>query len=205
LARALMIEPKVILLDEPFSALDPAFKEDVLNSLRDIHRTSSATFLMVTHDFSDALFLADRAAVINNGRIEQVDKIKDIFQRPKTPFVADFMGMKNLFLSYFNEGKASIGNVRIELADRPGTQCRYTAIRPEDIVISREKMVSSMRNSLKGKIVNVIDQGFTYEVHADVMGVIFKAVITRNSLFQLNLKEDTDVFVSFKAGAVHCF
>ena len=79
------------------------------------------------------------------------------------------------------------------------------AIRPEDIVLSKDKMFSSMRNSLKGKIVNVIDQGFTYEVHADVMGVIFKALITRNSLVQLNLKEDADVFVSFKAASVHCF
>ncbi|MBN1849012.1 MAG: ABC transporter ATP-binding protein [Deltaproteobacteria bacterium] len=205
LARALMIDPKIILLDEPFSALDPSFKEDVLNSLRNLHQTSSATFLMVTHDFSDALFLADRAAVINKGRIEQIGDIKDIFQRPRTPFVADFMGMKNIFPASFNGKTALIDRIPIELANNPDMRCRYIAIRPEDIVISREKMVSSMRNSLRGKITNVIDQGFTYEVHADVMGVMFKALITRNALIQLDVQKNAEIFVSFKASSVHCF
>jgi molybdate/tungstate transport system ATP-binding protein len=205
LARALMIEPEVILLDEPFSALDPSFKEDVLNSLRNLHQSSSATFLMVTHDFSDALFLADRAAVINKGGIEQVGHIKDIFQRPKTPFVADFMGMKNLFPAIFNGKKALVDNLHIELVNNPDTGCRYIAIRPEDIVLSREKVFSSMRNSLKGKIINVIDQGFTYEVHTDVMGITFRALITKNSLFQLDIQKNAEVFVSFKASSIHCF
>jgi ABC-type Fe3+/spermidine/putrescine transport system ATPase subunit len=97
-----MVNPRVLLLDEPLSALDFGFREEVRNSLKRLHQSSSATFLMVTHDFAEVLSLAGRAAVINNGRIEQVGDVTEIFERPSSTFVADFIGMKNLFKTSFS-------------------------------------------------------------------------------------------------------
>jgi len=204
-ARALMVEPKVLLLDEPLSALDPRFREEVRGALKSLHHTSSVTFLMVTHDFAEALSLAGRAAVMNNGRIEQIGNIEDIFQRPLSAFVADFVGMKNLFPVRFQGTAADMENLEIELGRKPANSRGYIAIRPEDIVISREALASSMRNSFRGVVTGILDQGFYYEVHLLVGTVTFKSLITKRSLFELKVHEGAEAFLSFKASAVHSF
>ncbi|MGQ9617293.1 MAG: ABC transporter ATP-binding protein, partial [Spirochaetota bacterium] len=109
LARALVIHPDILLLDEPFSALDPGFREEIRMHLKRLHKTSNSTFIMVTHDFSEAISLGDKVAVINNGRIEQTGEINDIFERPHSKFVADFVGIKNIFLVNYKDTKAIIG------------------------------------------------------------------------------------------------
>ncbi|MDY6973757.1 MAG: ABC transporter ATP-binding protein, partial [Thermodesulfobacteriota bacterium] len=133
-ARALMIDPDVVLLDEPLSALDPGFREEVRHALKRIHQSSNVTFLMVTHDFAEALSLAGRAAVMNNGRIEQIGEMKEIFEKPVSPFVADFVGMKNVFPVKFNGTKALLKNLKLELGRNVQNSHGYVAIRPENIV-----------------------------------------------------------------------
>jgi molybdate/tungstate transport system ATP-binding protein len=204
-ARALMVEPKVLLLDEPLSALDPGFREEVRGALKRLHRASSTTFLMVTHDFAEALSLAGRAAVMNDGRIEQTGEIEDIFKRPNCAFVADFVGMKNLFSAEFRGTKAVVNHLEIELGIEPINSHGYIAIRPEDIVISRRRFSSSMRNSFPAVVTAIIDQGFYYEVRAQSGEVRFTSLITKRSLIELELREAADVFISFKATAVHSF
>jgi molybdate/tungstate transport system ATP-binding protein len=204
-ARALMVEPKVLLLDEPLSALDPGFREEVRGALKRLHRTSSVTFMMVTHDFAEALSLAGRAAVMNNGRIEQVGEIEDIFKRPNSAFVADFVGMKNLFRAEFKGTRALVSDLEIELGVTPINSHGYIAIRPEDIVISRQRLSSSMRNALPAAVTAIIDQGFYYEVRAQSGEVTFTSLITKSSLIDLKLRETADVIISFKAAAVHFF
>jgi molybdate/tungstate transport system ATP-binding protein len=204
-ARALMVNPRVLLLDEPLSALDPGFREEVRGSLKTLHRTSSVTFLMVTHDFAEALSLAGRAAVMNNGGIEQIGSIEDIFQRPTSTFVADFVGMKNLFAAQFKGTRAGVKDLEIELGREPANSHGYIAIRPEDIVLSREALSSSMRNSYRGVVAGIFDQGFYYEVQVRAGAVTFKSLITKKSVFELELHEGIDVFVSFKSTAIHTF
>jgi len=204
-ARALMVEPKVLLLDEPLSALDPRFREEVRGALKRLHRTSNITFLMVTHDFAEALSLAGRAAVMNNGRIEQVGEIEDIFKRPNSAFVADFVGMKNLFSAKFRGTKALVSGLEIELGVTPVNSHGYIAIRPEDIVISRRRFSSSMRNSFPAVVTAIIDQGFYYEVRVQSGEVAFASLITKSSLIDLKLRETADVVISFKAASIHFF
>jgi molybdate/tungstate transport system ATP-binding protein len=204
-ARALMVNPKVLLLDEPLSALDPGFREEVRGSLKRLHRTSSVTFLMVTHDFAEALSLAGRAAVMNDGSIEQIGQIEDIFKRPNSTFVADFVGMKNLFRAEFREKRGIVSGLKIELGVTPSNSHGYIAIRPEDIVISRRRFTSSMRNSFRGSVTGIFDQGFYYEVHVQSGQVKFTSLITKSSLIELELRESADVFIAFKAVAVHFF
>jgi len=204
-ARALMVEPKVLLLDEPLSALDPRFREEVRGALKRLHRTSNITFLMVTHDFAEALSLAGRAAVMNNGRIEQIGEIEDIFKRPNSAFVADFVGMKNLFSAEFRGTKALVSGLEIELGVTPVNSHGYIAIRPEDIVISRRRFSSSMRNSFPAVVTAIIDQGFYYEVRVQSGEVAFASLITKSSLIDLKLRETADVVISFKAASIHFF
>ena len=128
-----------------------------------------------------------------------------IFQKPATTFVADFVGMKNFFRVRFEGAKTTLGGLEIELGKNPDKGKGYIAIRPEDIVIRTEAFSSSIRNTFKGKVVGVFDQGFTYELHIRAGDEIFKSLITKKSLFQLAIREDEEVFISFKATAVHNF
>jgi len=205
LARALMVNPRVLLLDEPLSALDPGFREEIRYRLKSLHKNSDVTFLMVTHDFADALSLADRAAVMNDGIIEQIGSMSDIFQRPNSTFVADFVGMKNLFGVDFQDTTAYIDELQIELGRTPDNSHGYIAIRPEDIVLSKEKLASSMLNSFTGTINGVIDQGLFYEIEIRLNNVIFRSLITKRSLFEMGISEGMDITFSFKSTAIHYF
>ncbi|MBN2468832.1 MAG: ABC transporter ATP-binding protein [Deltaproteobacteria bacterium] len=205
LARALMVNPKVLLLDEPLSSLDPGFREEVRNMIKKLHKDSRATFLMVTHDFAEALSLAGKAAILNRGMVEQIGSIEEIFQRPSSAFVADFVGMKNLFSAEFRGTKTCIDGLEIELEREPANSHGYIAIRPEDIVLSREILHSSMRNSFSGTVAGVVDQGFYYEVKVRVGKTVFNSLITKSSLVELAICEGSDIFLSFKATAIHNF
>ncbi len=205
LARALMVNPDVILLDEPLSALDPVFREEIRIMLKTLHSTSRTTFFMVTHDFAEALSLADRAAIMNQGEIEQAGSMQDIFSRPESTFVADFVGMKNIFSARFRDREAQVGKHQFETTLRPSDENGYIAIRPEDIVLSTTRLDSSIRNVFHGTVRRIIDQGFSYEVHVRADDMTFKSMITKSSLFQLGIREGADIFLSIKASAIHVF
>ena len=104
LARALVIEPPVLLLDEPLSNLDAKLREDMQDELRRIQRGTGTTTIMVTHDQTEAMALSDCVAVMNGGRIEQAGPPREIYECPRTPFVAAFLGKTNLI-----DGEASMG------------------------------------------------------------------------------------------------
>jgi len=205
LARALMVNPSVLLLDEPLSALDPNFRGEIQSELRKLHQETDITFLMVTHDFSEVLSLASRAAVMNKGRIEQIGEVKEIFEKPVSSFVADFVGMKNIFSVTFNGTRALLKDLELELGRDMENSHGYVAIRPEDIILSKEKISSSMRNSFKGFVSRVLNQGFYYEIHIKIGETIFKALITKSALFELRLREGILTYLSFKSTAIHNF
>jgi len=205
LARALMVKPSVLLLDEPLSALDSNFRGEMQLELKRLHQNINTTFLMVTHDFSEAFSLATRVAVINQGRIEQVGKVTDIFQKPNSPFVAEFVGMKNVFKVKFNGTKALLSDWELELARCVRKSQGYIAIRPEDIAISKEKPSSSMQNSTRGIVSKVLNQGFYYEIHIRTKKITFKALMTKMALFELGITKGVPIYLSFKTSAIHIF
>ena len=95
LARSLVLEPQLLLLDEPLAALDPGLRKEMRAELKAMQRNTGITFLLVTHDQEEALSLSDKVAVMNQGRIEQFGSPEDVYLRPATPFVAGFLGMMN--------------------------------------------------------------------------------------------------------------
>jgi molybdate/tungstate transport system ATP-binding protein len=203
LARALIVKPELILLDEPLSALDPGFRQEIRGIMKKLRESSGVTFLMVTHHFTEAISLASRGAVMNNGIIEQVGTIEDIFQRPASTFVADFVGMKNLFAARFKGTKALVGHLEVESGRPLPNGEGYIAIRPEDIVLSKEKVLSSMRNQFLGRVTGIFDQGFYYEVQVQAGPVTFRSLLTKRSLFEMGIREGLEVFLSFKSMALH--
>src|SRR4051812_28895022 len=108
LARALAVEPKVLLLDEPFGALDAKVRRELRRWLRRLHDEMHITTVFVTHDQEEALEVADRIAVMNLGKIEQIGTPEDVYERPATPFVYNFLGNVNLFHGRVHEGTLKI-------------------------------------------------------------------------------------------------
>lgn len=140
LARALAIEPRVLLLDEPFGALDARVRRDLRQWLRRLHDEIHVTSVFVTHDQEEALELADRVVVMNEGRIEQVGSPEEVFHRPNTEFVVRFLGSVNLFHGRIESGKAVFGPWEIH---SPGAHAQDGAaarlfVRPHELDIRRD-------------------------------------------------------------------
>ncbi len=203
LARALAVSPDILLLDEPLSALDPNFRQELRSHLKNLHQASGATFLMVTHDFSEALSLARNAGVMNQGSIEQVGAIEEIFCRPTSTVVADFVGMKNLFKVEFSGTTARAAGLEFKVGREASSGQGYIAIRPEDLILSKEPLVSSLQNSFSGRVAAIRSHGFFYELDFVVNSLIFTAVITNHAFFDFEPAVDDDFYLSFKATAVH--
>ena len=145
LARALVVEPRVLLLDEPLAALDLKLRKQMQIELKGLQRRLGISFVYVTHDQEEALTMSDRIVVMNAGRVEQVGRSEEIYERPKTSFVAGFIGVSNIIegtveevkgeLSVIRVGSASVGAQAIGV--KPGERVRVL-VRPEKISISTE-------------------------------------------------------------------
>jgi len=156
LARALVNEPEVLLLDEPMSALDARLRAQVQVELRRLQRKLGQTFILVTHDQAEALVVSDRIAVMSEGEIIQFGTPKEVYEQPKTRFVAEFLGAANLI-----EGRGRDGGVETEMGFlNLGTTPPWTqgtvAIRPERIRITDR---APQKNGVKAKVTEAIYRG----------------------------------------------
>jgi len=204
LARALITDPEAILLDEPLSSLDQMFRGEIRNELKLLHSETGTTFLMTTHDFADALSMGTHGAVIREGKIEQAGTIDEIFYSPSTPFMASFMGMKNVFPAEFTEDGAVIEGMLVRhTSDRK--EHGFLAIPPEAVVVSRETAVTSERNRFTGTIVSLERAGPIFSISISCGNLTIVSSVTGNALSELGLMPGQDVYVSFKASAVQVF
>lgn len=208
LARALATGPSVILLDEPMSSLDPHFRGNLRREIREIHRTTGTTFVMATHDFSDSLSLGTSGAVVNKGKIEQQGEIDEIFFRPGSPFMASFVGMKNVLPVTFGTGQAVTGNgLKVALNSQAPSGRGHIAVSPDSIALSRGRSseLSSVRNRFTGVAVEISRDGYGFLVGVECCGHVFYSSITPASLELLKLREGMEVTLSWKASSVHIF
>ena len=156
LARALVNRPRVLLLDEPLGALDLKLREQMQVELKSLQRLLGITFVYVTHDQGEALSMSDRVAVFNHGRIEQVDTPRQLYMRPSTRFVADFVGASNV-----------IDGARAEVLGVTGSAF---AIRPELVRISREMPLATEVESVPGVVRDVQYHGATSRIELELDG-----------------------------------
>lgn len=139
LARALAVEPSVLLLDEPFGALDAQVRKELRRWLRRLHDELHVTSVFVTHDQEEALEVADRVVVMNKGNIEQVGTPDEVFESPASPFVFHFLGNVNVFHSRVHEGWAQIGDQQHPVTNWDASQSSAIAyVRPHEINLARE-------------------------------------------------------------------
>jgi len=139
LARALAVEPRVLLLDEPFGALDAKVRQELRRWLRRLHAEIHLTSVFVTHDQEEALELANRVVVMNEGKIEQDGTPDEVVEQPATPFVVNFLGNVNIFHGRVQRGKAVLGPIAVPFPDHPHDEARGAAgyARPHELEISR--------------------------------------------------------------------
>ncbi|MBW4669095.1 MAG: ABC transporter ATP-binding protein [Cyanomargarita calcarea GSE-NOS-MK-12-04C] len=169
LARALVNRPAVLLLDEPLGALDLKLRKEMQVELSNLHKTLGLTFVMVTHDQEEALCLSDRIAVMNKGKVEQVGTPSEIYEQPRTPFVADFIGDTNLFDGEIAATDATSIKILTKMGlplvvarsqDTPtGLQDQVVvSVRPQKVQLSLYKP-SLQNNCFEGRLINVMYLG----------------------------------------------
>jgi spermidine/putrescine transport system ATP-binding protein len=174
LARALVNEPEVLLLDEPLGALDLQLRRQLQAELRQVQRRLGLTFIHVTHDQEEALALSDRIAVMNRGRIEQVGPPREVYERPRTRFVAEFLGNCNLL----EAGIVAVGGDQLRIQTASGFLCMprphgaseaapgrtvTLAVRPERIQLFRPDRAPAHTNGWLGQVEETIFRGSTTE------------------------------------------
>ncbi|HXZ95033.1 MAG TPA: ABC transporter ATP-binding protein [Dehalococcoidia bacterium] len=208
LARALVTEPKVLLLDEPLSALDPETRERLQGELREIHSRIGLIVIHVTHDFEEAIALGHRVAVLNDGCIAQVGTPEEFLRRPSSEFVARFALTRNILsgrVMGVEDGCAviDIGGTKLRATTEAKGEVRL-ALRPEDILISKEPIQSTARNCFLGIISDIVDKGSVMYITV-TLPPDFVCIITRQAFDELELRKGVEVWITFKASAIHVF
>lgn len=169
IARAIVNEPEVLLLDEPLGALDLKLRKDMQLELKKIQQKLGITFIYVTHDQEEALTMSDTIVVMQNGVIQQIGTPEDIYNEPKNPFVADFIGESNIVTGRYQEDYVvSFANKSFKCVDGGFTRDEEVdiVIRPEDI-----KVVEAETGMLEGEVKSVIFKGVHYEMIVSSMGI----------------------------------
>ena len=188
LARALVVRPKVLLLDEPLGALDLKLREEMQGELKALHRTLGLTFVFVTHDQGEALSMADRVAVFNNGKIVQVGPSEEIYERPKTRFVADFVGGSNV--------------IEPETAVKWLGARRLASLRPEKIAVlanGADPPIGSV--VVEGTVQEVLYHGAAKRIELDTAAGRLVAAVP--SAASAPVKEGDRVRLAFARDALH--
>ena len=196
LARALAAEPKVLLLDEPFGALDAKVRQELRSWLRKLHDEIHVTSVFVTHDQEEAFEVSDRVVVMNRGRIEQEGTPEEVFEHPANAFVMDFLGNVNVFHGRVEGGRALLGSFEMAYPDYPHDESRAVTayVRPHELEIDRLPRGTS---SLKADVlrVNAASAAVKVELFAKEFGVPLNVELTQEHYATLRLKAGDTVFV----------
>ena len=209
LARVLARRPRLLLLDEPLSALDAPTREQVRGELRGLLRGQRVPTVCVTHDWVEALALADEVAVLGGGRVLQVGSPDEVFSRPADAEVAAIVGVETVVPGRVVERKddlaaLDVGKARLWAVEPSGRgENFYLCIRAEDVTLEIGALPgSSARNHLAGKVMEVRPAGPVSRVAVDC-GFSLTALVTRQAARDLTLKPGTPVTATVKASAVH--
>ena len=203
LARALAIEPKVLLLDEPFGALDAKVRKELRRWLRRLHDEINLTSVFVTHDQEEALEVADRVVVLNNGKIEQVGTPDEVYDYPATPFVYEFLGNVNLFEGRVHNGIANVGGGQIHVPEHQhvADTAATAYVRPHDIEIGnhagRDTVAATLNHATRiGSVVRL-------ELLRSDNGTLVDVEVSRERFDHLNVT--TGNIVHFKPRRARVF
>jgi len=214
IARALAPEPDILLLDEPFAAVDPRNRTRLRRELRSMQWEHSLTVLHVTHDFGEAGTLGDLAILLEGGRLVQAARPETLFRRPASPAAAEFLGAENVFAGTTTPMESASGDEPGVMLFRSGSLAlvgisdaklaTHAVIRGEDVVLSRERPgPSSARNAVAGVVAEIVVHGALARVTVDLGELPLVATVTAGSVSDLGLLPGSRVVATIKATAVH--
>ncbi len=197
LARALAVEPKVLLLDEPFGSLDAQVRKELRTWLRRFHDQLHITSLFVTHDQEEALEVADKIVVMNKGRIEQKGTPEEVYHKPANKFVLNFLGNVNLFHARVENGKAYVGKTVIDLPNlHANSKGASVFVRPHQFEITRQ---AKDKSSLKAVVEYINPAGSVVKIDLKSEdGNTIQAEISQDEFKSLGLRKKDQVFVSLR-------
>jgi ABC-type Fe3+/spermidine/putrescine transport system ATPase subunit len=175
LARALINRPKLLLLDEPLSALDANLRKQMQVELKSLQREIGITFLFVTHDQDEAMALSDRIALLKDGGLEQVASPREIYARPATSYTAEFIGQTNLLRAHIKDGMATCGSLQWP-STQPGGAALFS-LRPESIHLSSDAAASSGAVRFRAVVRQQIFSGSSEHLELDLAGLSLRARI----------------------------
>ncbi|ACE83804.1 sulfate/molybdate ABC transporter ATP-binding protein [Cellvibrio japonicus] len=194
LARALAVEPKVLLLDEPFGALDAKVRKDLRRWLRRLHDELHITSIFVTHDQEEAMEVADKIVVLNKGQIEQIGTPDEIYNNPASPFVYDFIGQVNLFHSRVDNGWAHIGDYKLPAPEHAEARDRAAIayVRPHDIELSAQPI----EGAIEARVSHVSTAGavLRIELQHQLSDQVLQVELPRAQERSLNLEIGASVY-----------
>ena len=197
LARALAVKPKMLLLDEPFGALDAKVRQELRQWLRQLHDEIHLTTVFVTHDQEEAFEVADRVVVMRAGHIEQSGTPQEVFDHPATPFVMDFLGNVNVFHGRVENGMAMMGALNIAYPDYPHAESRNATayVRPHELDIERTPFGTS---SLAAEVTQVNPAGSVAKVRvfSKEFGLALNVDLNLERYAELKLKTGDCVYVA---------
>ena len=215
LARALVKRPRVLLLDEPLSALDAKLRESMRLELTQLQKTVGVTFLFVTHDQDEALTMASRCAVMNRGALEQVDTPSRLYEQPHSRFVADFIGQVNLFEGRLirTPGQPALfvtpdlhGGVPVEAPDAPPQAPLWLAVRPEEIDLAPRVAAEGAASSDSVRFAGVVSGVSYFGSHSALdielsLGRIVKVLQANRGRAETSLSVGSQVWLSWRTQA----
>jgi molybdate transport system ATP-binding protein len=203
LARALVTEPRVLLLDEPLAALDAGTRTELRSDLRAYLASCGGARLLVTHDLLDAVALADRLVVLEDGRVAQSGPVQDVATRPRSRYVADLVGVNLLHGRASGNEVALDGGGTVVTAD-PVAGDVYVAIQPHSVSLHRARPEGSPRNVWSGRVRGVDLLGDRVRIHVDGE-VAIVAEVTPAALADLGLHDGSELWASVKATEVDVY
>jgi sulfate transport system ATP-binding protein len=194
LARALAVEPNVLLLDEPFGALDANVRKELRRWLRRLHDNMGLTSVFVTHDQEEAMEIADRIVVINHGKVEQIGTPEEIYSSPATAFVFHFLGNANTFEGRLSHGQFFIAGTSFPVDCNPGrTEQRcLLGVRPHDVYIR----LDPAQNWMPASVRNIFFLGPTTRIElSGPESLVIDAEINSTTFTMLKLQREQTVYI----------
>lgn len=208
LARAFILEPEILFLDEAFSALDAPTRDEVIAELKRAIKETGQTTVFVTHHREEAAFLGSRVVVLIGGKVFQTGSVEEVFSKPICDEVAKLVGVETVLRGKVVRVEDDLvvvsvqnGEFYVPVEEKPKGEV-LVCIKPEEVILSKEKPESSVRNWFSGRIVEVSDYGRILRLVLDC-GFYLKALITKSSFRELGLTQGDKVWAGVKATSIH--
>lgn len=199
LARTLATEPRVLLLDEPFGALDAKVRGNLAKWLKDLHDKLNITSIFVTHDQNEAIEISDKIVVLNSGRIEQIGKAEEVYEHPESKFVASFIGHVNIIDGFVKNNHLFIKGTEYKIKDKTldmidGSNT-VLLVRPEDIILIKE---SASPDSFPCLIKDIHYRGSFYELDIKLDKINIRAIENKTEFLRKNWDKNQEAYIQLK-------